>query len=485
MCPILRPSLSGNTMEFLLEEKHLKSYPHFDQRISLDELNSIVADPERVRKNAFLPLIQFVQRHQPFRDSGRKPKKKERVIRYASRKDSAIFAYYRMLLSEKYEQRLLELGISEIPTAYRKVPLGNGSSGGKCNIDFAADLFHAIQEFDECTVFALDISKYFDSIDHQRLYQCWCQIIGTTKLPEDHLAVFKAITRYHYVDKIQAYEQLGFFGPKIRKSGISVPGYLVHPHKMPMQLCKPEVFRTKITGLIKTNLDHFGIPQGAPISDLLANLYLLEFDYEVATRAKSQGGHYWRYSDDIVLVLPGILPDTAPVQEWVSERLSSYGDQLKIKAAKTAIGTFSRNDEGTHDYAQRTDAGDPDGIQYLGFRFDGKKVYLRNSTMSNFYRKITRRARKQAEFHFRRYEGKSKEWLMEHFNFHDFENQFGRVRDFESASGKSSWTFWTYARRASERFGKDGLSILRQVKNYRSYVRRAVSKELDRQISNH
>ncbi|MEQ9566272.1 MAG: hypothetical protein RLN85_10755, partial [Pseudomonadales bacterium] len=207
-------------------------------------------------------------------------------------------------------------------------------------------------------------------------------------------------------------------------------------------------------------------------------------DCEVAKFARSKGGHYWRYSDDIVLVLPGSRQDAEKTHDWVSSTLSKYGDALKIKAEKTAIGTFTRNNEGSHDYVQCTKAGDPDGIQYLGFRFDGRNVYLRNSTLSNFYRKITKRARKQARHHATRFEGKSKEWLIDHFDFHEFEARFGRVRDFESVSGKTSWTFWTYARRASERFGKIGLPILRQVRNYRSYVRKAVSDEVDKQIAN-
>jgi hypothetical protein len=68
-----------------------------------------------------------------------------------------------------------------------------------------------------------------------------------------------------------------------------------------------------------------------------------------------------------------------------------------------------------------------DRIEYLGFRFDGKKVYLRNSTLSNFYRKITKRA--------------------------------------------------------SERFGERGSAILGQVKGCRSYIRRAVELEIEKQLA--
>ena len=73
--------------------------------------------------------------------------------------------------------------------------------------------------------------------------------------------------------------------------------------------------------------------------------------------------------------------------------------------------------------------------------------------------------------------------LIAAFDFHDFENRFGRIRDFESVASAKGWMFWTYARRASERFGELGRPILKQVSGHRGYVRRAVSDELERQIS--
>jgi len=108
---------------------------------------------------------------------------------------------------------------------------------------------------------------------------------------------------------------------------------------------------------------------------------------------------------------------------------------------------------------------------------------MRNSTLSNFYRKITKCASKQARKHVARYDGKTKEWLVEKFDFQAFEKQFGRVRDFESVATKKGWTFWTYSRRASERFGKIGRPILKQVSGYRDYIQRAVSDEVEKQLS--
>ena len=233
--------------------------------------------------------------------------------------------------------------------------------------------------------------------------------------------------------------------------------------------------------MIQSNSNPHGIPQGAPISDLLANAYLLEFDVELADYATDRGGRYWRYSDDLALVLPGDGNDGIEVAQWVADRIQHYGNEMQIKASKISIVTFSRNGNGGHHYEHVAGDGGNDGIQYLGFRFDGCRVYLRNSTLSNFYRKITKRARRQARKHFARYEGHDKESLLRKFDFHEFEERFGRVRDFESVASAKGWTFWTYAKRASERFGELGKPILKQVSGYRGYIHRAVANELDRQ----
>ena len=477
-------------MDFQILERHLKKYPHFDQRIGEEELLAIVTDPERVATNAFLPFIQYTKKYQPFRDKIEKPKKKERLIRYASRRDSVIFAYYRHVLSFQYEERLASLGIQGVPTAYRKIPLDGPSSAGKCNIDFANDLFTEIRTHKQCTVITLDIRKYFESIDHKRLYNVWCDLLGVGRLSSDHLAVFKAITRYSFVERTAAYERLGFIGEKIRPDGSASHGYLRSFKKMPKQLCTPLEFRRKIAGadveydsLINRNMNSHGIPQGAPMSDLLANAYLLEFDVAVADFAKALGGQYWRYSDDIVLVLPGGGEVGTNAETYVSNLVQTFGDELHIKSSKTAIGRFTASGNSKFSYERLSGAKGRDGIEYLGFRFDGNMVYLRNSTLSNFYRKITRRARKQAQKHVARYDGKDEDWLLNKFDFQAFEKKFGRVRDFESVSKKKSWTFWTYASRASDRFGKCGQTILKQVKGYRDYIRRAVQDEIRCQLA--
>ncbi len=135
-------------------------------------------------------------------------------------------------------------------------------------------------------------------------------MLGATELPEDHFKIFKAITRYAVVNKQDVYERLGFYGPKRKSaSGKTIKGYLRPYREMPIQICTGKEFRKQIAGgdgrrsLIKKNFKPYGIPQGAPISDLLANLYLLDFDILVASWINALGGTYFRYSDDILIIV--------------------------------------------------------------------------------------------------------------------------------------------------------------------------------------
>ena len=244
-----------------------------------------------------------------------------------------------------------------------------------------------------------------------------------------------------------------------------------------MQLCTPKEFRQKVGGgnsddpslICKNNKPH-GIPQGVPISDLLANAYLLDFDIKVAEYIRDKGGKYWRYSDDIAIVLPSCNGAGEEIVDFVSELITDYGKELQIKNQKTMIEEFN----------QSSGSKSVNGIEYLGFRFDGKKVYLRNSTLSNFYRKIKRSARKQARIHVARYKDKDVQWLLKNFDYHQFENKFGRVKNYIKHTGQDNWTFWTYIRRASDCFGDRSRPILNQVKNYRKFIRCSVETEIMR-----
>ena len=179
--------------------------------------------------------------------------------------------------------------------------------------------------------------------------------------------------------------------------------------------------------LIKKNYKTYGIPQGAPISDLLANIYLLDFDVAAREHVKAVGGTYFRYSDDILIVAPVDAASARVLEKKVRDLIRDFGRKLLIKEKKSYILEFRRSGnrqtfgvvfdgQAPAEAAKRaiTDLLDRqidlstkeakaeiakatknarktlNGLEYLGFRYDGRKVYVRDSTMSNLWRKIKR-----------------------------------------------------------------------------------------------
>lgn len=472
--------------EWHLREKDLKKYPHFDPWISSKEGEALATNPLRVAKHSFYPFILYFQRWNRFADKGVKGKPKKRPICYAARSDAYILSRYRHILSQSYEAELKRLRLDGSVLAYRRISDGNG---GKCNIHFTRDAVHKIQELGDCSVIALDISKYFESLDHNRLKALWCRMLGVNRLAPDHFRVFQAITKYAVVNKREVYERLGHFGVKRQsKAGRPILGFLTPFRKIPKQLCDGKEFRKKIAGvgtkktIIKTCYKEYGIPQGAPISDLLANLYLIDFDSIVAGWVREIGGTYYRYSDDILIIVPGGEAVGRDLSARVRSLIREFGDQLIIKEEKSSIFVFERDGD---DQKFRLILGTQgrNGLEYLGFRYNGRHVYLRDSTVTNLNRKIVRAARRDADACARRFPDKNAKELRSLFNFERLVKQFGKVEDFgEKQHDYRNWTFWTYAKRATDVFGPVGVPIRRQLRNYRSFVHQRVDIELDRAV---
>jgi hypothetical protein len=466
----------------------LKKYPHFDAFISPEKATVYVTDRERVSRHPFYPFMHYKQHWTRFAKPGQKGEVKDRPIRYAARLDAYIFSYYRHVLSDLYEAELGRAKLGDSVLAYRHIPIPGGA-GGKSNVHFAADAVRKIKELGDCCAIALDISSFFESLDHAILKQLWCRLLGVDRLPDDHFQVFKAITQYSVVDKVEVYERLGHFGEKVSaKTGRHVKGYLTSHRKIPTHLCDGKDFRAKIAGggasgsIIKKNREPYGVPQGAPMSDLLANLYLIDFDETVAGWVRSLGGVYYRYSDDILALVPGEASDGKLLAERIRELIHKFGNQLQIKKEKSSLFVYRR--DGNHQTCELIESTKvKNGLEYLGFRYDGKRVYVRNATISNLRRKVAQAAFRAADSFARRYPDKDARALKSMFNYEQFIKRFGRVEDFaESRKDYKKWTFWTYATRAVKEFGTIGKPILHQLRKHEHLVRHRVDKELDQAV---
>jgi Reverse transcriptase (RNA-dependent DNA polymerase) len=511
-----------------LADGKIKNYKHFDSVMTVKQAETLANDPILVQKHAFYPFITYEKRWTQFSKKGIKSVAKTRPIAYAARSDAYIYARYRALLSDIYEKRLCESGLSKCVLAYRKI-VDQKTGAGKSNINFANEAFETIRSFGSCCAIALDISKYFQSIDHKQLFKRWCDLIGKTKLPGDHLKVFNSITNYSEVDKIKVYERLGYYGKIVTADGKTRTGYLRPQCLVSKQLCDAKSFRNKIAGqngkpsIIKKNTKEHGIPQGSPISDILANIYLLEFDKLVNEYVEKRGGVYTRYSDDILVIAPVSAEQALEVERYIRELIKNFGTALKIKQEKSTILEFYTV-ENRREFriiydgksklelkkqlseelltrgldleleenkilisnAEEQGRSGLNGIDYLGFRFDGKKIFLRDSTFANLRRKIRIRTKIEARKFIAERPTLNRTELVAMFESRtDFIlESFGRIRDFETRDlTRSDWTFWTYVNRIAKTMDPKLSRIPHQLRNLKKIIREEADMALKQAVA--
>lgn len=475
--------------EWELRDKDIKRYIHFDRAISPQKIQKIATDRVAVARHPFFPLLRFHEQWTKFRDQKKPKKKKVRPLRYASRLDAAIYARYRHELSKYYERALAIKGISDIPVAYRRLPKERG--GNKCNIDIAKDVFYFIRKIGNCIVTVVDIKSYFESLDHRRIEAVWADLIGKS-LPEDHLAVFKSLTKYSIVDvqklfaRLEMKEKVSVGTRKERRQrridALRANGY--------RQICSPKEFRDVVAGgngkhpsLIQKNGFDFGIPQGTPISDLIANFYLLDVDKEVNEHVEALGGIYRRYSDDIIVVLPTEnVGSFEEMKNFLQLRIRKYGAKLQIQDKKVCIGEFT--DAGaTITYRHLFGSASKNGLEYLGFEYDGQRVKIKSSTLSNAWRKLKRKSYGHAWRFVSRYRNKGEVWMRTNYPYTFLEKRMLQNVTFNQDNGFESWTFVKYAQRASKAFIGFAPIFSQQTRRYRRLTKTIIENDLNKAIA--
>lgn len=351
----------------------MRGYLHFDTPISLKKANELVSCPERVAKHSFYPFISCTLSAPKLKKSDqgkliREPKK--RVISYSSHKDSHIFSYYAYILNDKYEH-LLNNSYSSINNsvlAFRKL--------GQNNINFAQQAFNHIKQAKNCSVIALDISDFFGNLDHKILKQQWCKLLGEDTLPVDHFAVFKAITQYTTISKDILFKEFKISSHTPRSNNRK-------------RICTPEEFRSfrkkhKLSlALPDQNLfipnKSRGVPQGSPISALLSNIYMIDFDAFCYNKISELGGLYLRYCDDILCIVP--TPRVDEIQSLVNQEIMKL--KLEIHPKKTEIITFKYDDK------KRKVLNDKK-LQYLGFILKDESITIRPAAFTKYSKKMKR-----------------------------------------------------------------------------------------------
>jgi hypothetical protein len=406
-------------------ERH---YLHFDPPIGKRKAILIATNPKAVSKHAFYPLIKFeVTKIKVRPDKSGKPVKetKARPIAYAAHSDAAIYSYYAQLLSKPYEDKIAALDLDENILAFRSL--------GKSNIHFANDAFEAINKIGPCTAIGYDVSKFFDTLDHDVLKSQWQTLLGVETLPDDHYKVFKSLTKFTQVDKRELFGKLGLsiHNPKVQNK----------------RLCTAEQFReyVRANNLISKNpRPNKGIPQGTPISALLSNIYMLDFDQRVKEALEGQGGVYFRYCDDMLFIIPDAAKQfVSSIDQFVTDAIKSLN--IEINHDKTERRQFVLKGE-------KLFSDKP--LQYLGFLFDGKRKMLRSAGLAKYSERMKKAVKLAKRTQKVRNQKRKKRGLLP--------TPLYKKKLYSKHSYLGRRNFITYAHRAAEVMGSN--SIRKQIK---------------------
>lgn len=355
-------------------ERSKKPYAHFDWRTDIGQQREYIADPDKVAEHGFYPFIHYEKRTLKYsKKKGRKEKKRD--ICYAAHIDRCIYQYYSFLLNTLYNERVKKDETSASAVAYRTDLHEN-------NIHFSKRAFDFIKANSPVHVMIGDFTGFFDNLDHAYLKQQWCSLVGVDRLPSDHFKVFKNITSY---SKMELTDLLRLNGLEDTKSDRKKLNGMA-------RVLTTEQFKEN-RSLIQKHTEPYGIPQGSPISGILANIYMLDVDKQINDAVHELGGMYIRYSDDFMIILPD-APEIDAAKEL--KRIADMVEQaprLTLEPSKTQYfhfenGVLTNCGKSFHENADDSSR----TINFLGFSFDGQKVRIRSKTVSKYYYRMYRKA---------------------------------------------------------------------------------------------
>jgi len=446
-----------------------RTYLHFDIPMSKERAVTLASDSAAVAAHSFFPFLGYTMTTIKIKkdDKGKIQKKeKKRDIKIASHKDAAIYAYYACILSARYEEQLELLNLGQCIKAFRSTITGG------TNIHFAGEVFDFTDSHRPCVALGFDIEGFFDNLNHSYLKEAWKKTLGVHRLPADHFKVFKSLTEFCWAERSAVFKEMGISSnnPKaLVRTGVA--GSKESKRK---RICSAEEFRTRIrsSGLLKKNpAQGKGIPQGSPISALLSNIYMLEFDRALEEAVTKVGGLYRRYCDDIMIVVPPIAE--SDIRLLVHSQIQLLA--LSINDEKTDRANFP---------AERGDAADKP-IQYLGFNYNGAIKQLRLSSLNRYYGKMRNGVAlaKQTQRKWNRIEAASKAPLspLKRTKLYlQYTYLIDRRTHRKKGDPKANGNFLTYAYRAAKVLGAP--EIKRQVRNHWNKLQEEINKPINFQL---
>lgn len=422
-----------------------KGYLHLTPSLHINthwkKYKALIENPEYIGKYAFYPLIHTAINERKYKkidqkkyegkgrshkhkrkNSGKIEKTvKKRPLHYATHFDALIYSYYGSLLSQKYEETLqTEHELNNAVTAYRKIKVSEECEKGKSTIHFAKEVFYEIEERskvnEEVCVLAFDITNFFSSLNHSYLKDKWIEFVGEEEFYRHHFNVFKACTRFSYVllrDLRNNKKRAGFQENKLakirRENGHECFFESNNDFRKAIKEGKLRIYKNQFYQKTENGKVNTGIPQGLPLSAILANIYLIDFDKKIVeTVVKKQQCFYRRYSDDLIIICTPTQKER--VLEQTKELIEEIG--LKISTHKTDEFIFKYT---PFNGSQRLccakikegeDIKFNNHLTYLGFEFRGYNTTIKSSNLSKYYRRIISVVKRRAK---RAYQSKKKD----------------------------------------------------------------------------
>lgn len=367
-----------------------KRYVHFDHRVSFDDVKHLVVDPDYIIKHSFYLFIhRKAPKHRPPKHGEKWSKLStggKRDISYPSHIDRCIHQYYAVLLNDRYNMLSNKLGIHDSVVAYR-------TNIGQTNIQVARRAFDYMVGHEECSVFVTDLEKFFDNVDHRYMKIQVRRLFDDGAIPDDYYAALKHVLRFRVWDLEDLHKLNGLPFSKTGTKRLST-----HDRVLPIQ-----EFRALAPRYVKRLFEPgVGMPQGSPLSGVLANVYLLELDTKMRECADACGVLYLRYSDDILFA----APDQTRFDSMRSCFVRALGATPRVEIGRDKTHEYRFIHGVVHEYRSAEGLWVPSKIEHLGFAFDGKTVSVKSGTLGRYYNGMCKKVRKV--FRWRRNPGKKR-----------------------------------------------------------------------------
>jgi len=213
--------------------------------------------------------------------------------------------------------------------------------------------------------------------------------LGFKSLPKDHYNLFKSITKYSFINLKDLKSYKGHFDEKQLASIRNNGKHAYFPNVK-------EFMKSDIT-IYKNPTKGTGIPQGSPISALLANIYMYSFDESICKElVEKQNVFYRRYSDDMIFVCAEHQIDV--VKGFIKNAIKEI--KLTISDDKTELVSFSQQRVGNKTRLQscriiKEKRYENFPLSYLGFEFYGYQTLLKSKNLSSFYREMKETVRRK------------------------------------------------------------------------------------------